>query len=179
MATSPHSPGDASTQEHCQGGDGTEARASLVLDVAEWLGSVTEAARVACSIVRTTLPEAESVEIKRTDGGAVRAYLAWRWQPHGGRMLLLRCWLCQKPRRALYGFRVGNDGRYYKAVRADWECRTCAMLRYSSEGSALLIRGGMLSRILGRPFPDVSSPRPEPWLPYVFTSFEQAMEAVG
>jgi hypothetical protein len=94
-------------------------------------------------------------------------------------MLLLRCWLCQKPRRALYGFKIGNDGWYYKAVRADWECRTCAMLCYSSEGSALLIRGGMLSRILGRPFPDVSSPRPEPWLPYVFTSFEQAMEAVG
>jgi hypothetical protein len=40
------------------------------------------------------------------------------------------------------------------------------MLRYSSEGGALLIRGGMLSRLLGRPVPDLPFPRPEPWLPY-------------
>jgi hypothetical protein len=26
--------------------------------------------------------------------------------------------------------RVGDDGRYYKAVRANWECRRCAGLRY-------------------------------------------------
>jgi hypothetical protein len=37
VATSVHSPGDAPTQEHCQGSDGAEARGSLVLDVAEWL----------------------------------------------------------------------------------------------------------------------------------------------
>ena len=35
VATSIHSLGDASTQEHCQGSDGEEARGSLVLDVAE------------------------------------------------------------------------------------------------------------------------------------------------
>ncbi len=37
VATSVHSPGDASTQEHCQGSDGAEVGSSLVLDVAEWL----------------------------------------------------------------------------------------------------------------------------------------------
>ena len=37
VATSLHSPGDAPTQEHCQGRDGAEAGGSLVLDVAEWL----------------------------------------------------------------------------------------------------------------------------------------------
>jgi len=30
--------------------------------------------------------------------------------------------------------RVGDDGRYYKAVSANWECRRCAGLRYYSEG---------------------------------------------
>ena len=47
--------------------------------------------------------------------------------------------------RALYGAKVGNDGRFYKAVRADWECRQCAELRYSSEGGALVLRGGPIS----------------------------------
>ena len=37
VATSVHSPGHASAQEHCQGSDGAEAGGSLVLDVAEWL----------------------------------------------------------------------------------------------------------------------------------------------
>jgi len=35
VATSIHSPGDASAQEHCQGSDGAEVGGSLVLDVAE------------------------------------------------------------------------------------------------------------------------------------------------
>jgi hypothetical protein len=134
--------------------------------------SVKEAVRVARHVPRTSRPEAESVEIKRTDGSTVPVYLAWRWQPHGGRSLLLRCWQCQRPSRALYGAKVGNDGRFYKAVMADWECRRCAQLRYSSEGGALVLRGGPISRLLRHPCPDLSSPRPESWLPYVFTSID-------
>ena len=141
-------------------------------------GSVTEALRVARSIPRTRLPEAESVEIKRTDGTAVSIYLAWRRQPRGGRTLLLRCWQCQRPSRALYGFKVGDDGRFYKAVMADWGCRRCSELRYASEGGALVIRGGLLSRLLGRPLPNVPSARPDLWLPYVFSSLDDAMAEV-
>ncbi len=37
LATSVHSPGDASAQEHCQGSDGAQVGSSVVLDVAEWL----------------------------------------------------------------------------------------------------------------------------------------------
>jgi len=37
LATSVPAPGDASAQEHCQGGDGTASGGSPVLDVAEWL----------------------------------------------------------------------------------------------------------------------------------------------
>ena len=72
-----------------------------------------------------------------------------------------------------------SGGRYYKAVRADWECRRCAELRYSSEGGALVFREGMLSRLFRRPVASVSSPRPEVWLPYVFTDIDQALEAVA
>ncbi len=53
------------------------------------------------------------------------------------------------------------------------------MLRYSSEGGALLIRGGRLSRLLRMEVPDMSSPRPELWLPYVFydpREFEEWLE---
>jgi hypothetical protein len=135
-------------------------------------GEVKEAVRVARFVPQTGLGEADSLRIKRTDGSNVPIYLAWRRQPHGGQSLLLRCWRCQRLCRALYGFKVGNDGRYYKAVRADWECRECAELRYSSEGSGLVLRGGPISRLLRHPCPDLSSPRPESWLPYVFTSID-------
>jgi len=33
---------------------------------------------------------------------------------------------------------------------------------------ALLLRGGAISRLLGQPIPDLPSPRPESWFPYVF-----------
>src|SRR5713101_9564427 len=37
LATSVHSPGDASAQKHCQGSDGAQVGSPLVLDVAKWL----------------------------------------------------------------------------------------------------------------------------------------------
>ncbi len=141
-------------------------------------GEIKDAVSVARSIPQTGLPEAPSVVIKRIDGSIVPVYLAWRWQPHGGRSLLLRCWRCQKPCRALYGARVGDNGRFYVARLADWECRRCAGLRYSSEGRGLLIGSPrILSRLLGRDIGPTYSPRPEPWLPLVFSSLAQAADA--
>jgi len=140
-------------------------------------GEIKEAVRVARSIPQTNLPEAESVEVQRTDGSTVPVYVTWRRQPHGGRSLLLRCWKCQRPCRGLYGAEVGDDGRFYVVRRADWECRRCAGLRYSSEGSALWIRGGILSQLFRQPAGSVSSPRPEPWLPFVFSSPDQAADS--
>jgi hypothetical protein len=132
-------------------------------------GKVEEAVRVGRFAVKTRFQEADAVEARRTDGSAVSIYLVWRRQPHGGRSLLLRCWRCQKPSRALYGAKVGDDGRFYIARRADWECRTCAKLRYSSEGGNL--QPGMQFRAFG------NLPRPELWLPYVFTSPQEASRA--
>lgn len=135
-----------------------------------------QAVRVARSIPRPNFSECESVEIKRPDGNTVPVYLVWRRQPHGGRSLLLRCSHCGKACRALYGAKVGDDGRFYVAVRANWECRECAGLRYSSEGGALIIRTrcGRLRSLAAALGP---APRQEPWLPYVFASPMDAAEA--
>jgi len=82
------------------------------------------------------------------------------------RSLLLICWNCQRPCRALYGYKKGDDGRYYVVKRAEWECRTCAGLRYSSEGGFL--RPGRFFRALG------NLDRPDLWLPCVYTNIECA-----
>jgi hypothetical protein len=140
-------------------------------------GVTKDAVRIARQLPRTSLSEADSVEIKRTDGSTVPIYLAWRRQPHGGRSLLLKCWQCQTPSRALYGWKIGNDGRYYCAVLADWQCRRCAELSYASEGSGLVYRSRVVSRIFRMPCAAVTSPRPDVWLPYVFSSPEDAARA--
>src|ERR1700676_2031742 len=95
----------------------------------------------------------------------------------GANALLLRCWSCQRPCRALYGYRVGSDGRYYRAELADWQCRKCAALSYSSEGSALIIwEERSLDSLSAQPlrFPSL---RPDLWLPDVFSSPEDAERA--
>jgi hypothetical protein len=102
-------------------------------------GKLKEAVRV-CVVSRSGPGEVPFIEVKRLDGSTVPVYLFWRWQPCGGKSLLLRCWRCQRACRALYGWEVGDNGRIYIARQADWECRTCAKLRYSSEGGALFIR---------------------------------------
>ena len=141
-------------------------------------GKVKEAVRLIRRGAVASLAEVDSIELKRTDGSVVSVYLTWQDLPrNSGRGLLLECWRCGMPRRALYGAKVGDDGRFYGARRADWECRTCCTLRYSSEGGALLIRGGLMSRLLGQPFPDLPSPRPELWLPNIFSSPRDAAAA--
>jgi hypothetical protein len=119
------------------------------------------------------------VELKRTDGTHTLVRTIERTLPrNGGKALLLICPGCRKPCRALYGWEWDNFSRRSdRCRRSNWECRCCAGLRYSSEGGALLIRGGPVSRVLGRPVPDSPSPRPELWLPYVFASPMDAVAA--
>ena len=136
-------------------------------------GKLKEAVRIMRVVGNPGLPEAASVEVKRPGGSAMPIYLVWRWQPHGGNSLLLRCWRCHKPRRELYGVRVA-----YGAIRqADWECRICARLSYSSEGEALIFRGGVLSKIFGQPTNSVTFSGPKPWLPFIFSSLQGAVAA--
>jgi hypothetical protein len=143
-------------------------------------GKIKEAVRV--FIHRWPGPgEAPHAEIKRTDGRNVDIYFTWQWKAHERNSLLLRCWSCQKPSRALYGARVGTEGRYYAVRQADWQCRRCAGLRYSSEGGRLVVRsrGNFILRIEaqhGVTHGSLRWPRPPSWHPYIFSEPANAVE---
>ena len=113
-------------------------------------------------------------EIKRHDGTQDFIRTLLRTLPRNrGRVRLLICPYCSIPRRGLYGWEP--CGRFTNSVvRSTWGCRKCNLLRYASEGGARLIRS---RGTLGLVFGTSQSPRPEPWLPYVFTSTEEAAEA--
>jgi hypothetical protein len=140
-------------------------------------GTVKEAARVAPyyeAAGRGGPDWTGSFEIKRHDGTRDFIRTLLRTLPrNGGRVRLLICPYCSIPRRGLYGWEPG--GRFTNSVpRSTWGCRECNGLRYASEGGALLIRSrGTLGLVFGTGY----SPRPESWLPDVFTSTEEAVEA--
>jgi hypothetical protein len=120
------------------------------------------------------------VELKRTDESTTVLRLVWRTLPrNGGRALFLLCPHCDTPRRHVYGWEWDSFSGWSNRVRrTDWCCRSCNRLRYSSEGGYL--RPGHLGRLgqLGIMLRAYGSlPRPESWLPCVFTSPEEAAEA--
>ena len=109
---------------------------------------------------------ADWAEIKRPDGTRDLIRTLVRPLPrNGGQARLLICPYCKIPRRGLYRWELG--GRYTSSsTRSTWGCRKCNLLRYGSEGGALVVRPrGMLSLVFGT----AHSPRPESWLPYVFS----------
>ena len=130
-------------------------------------GEIKEAVRLA----RFAGTFDDHVELKRTDGSSTVLRIVWRTLPrNGGRALLLRCPYCDTPRRHVYGWEWDSFSGWSNRVRrTDWCCRSCNRLRYSSEGGYLC--GPRMFRVLG------NLPRPESWLPYVFTSPEEAAEA--
>jgi hypothetical protein len=123
-------------------------------------------------------PDSEQLEVKRTNGSLLLVRYAWRHQPcNGGRFLLLMCWRCARLRRMLYAWEAG--GQYTNSAQvSDWQCRSCAGLRYASEGGALVHRGrGAIARLFEAYDGPLRSDRPEPWYPYVFTSPAEAAAA--
>ena len=88
---------------------------------------------------------------------------------NGSKVRFVVCPLCQKPRRALYAWRV-NRTRANCVFPTSWECRECTGLRYASEGGALRLRP--LPIVLeGRLFViRENSLRPESCWPYVFVN---------
>ena len=135
--------------------------------------SKAEAVRL-MRVVGKSRPPRSSIRGSYTPARVRHAYLLrWCWQPHGGNSMLLRCWQCRKPYRALYGVRVDRG----EVKQTDWQCRTCAGLRYSSEGGALLMNGTVLTRLLSQPLDSLRFPGPEKWLPHIFPSFEAAVAA--
>ena len=144
-------------------------------------GTVQEAARIAPYYETADLGGLDwtgAVEVKRHDGTRNFIRTVLRPQPQNeGRVRLLICPYCKVPRRALYGWEPG--GRFTNSAQTSrWQCRTCAGLRYASEGGALVLRSRWaLARLIEQQFGRCRSPRPVPWLPYVFTSPEEAVEA--
>jgi hypothetical protein len=120
------------------------------------------------------------VELKRSDGDATVLRIMWRMLPrNGGQALLLVCSYCNTPRRHVYGWEWDSFSGWSNRVRrVSWRCRSCARLRYSSEGGYLRPAYGRLGHLgvmLRASWGNL--PRPESWLPYVFTSPEEAAEA--
>jgi hypothetical protein len=92
----------------------------------------------------------------RNPSGFVRT--VFRRMPRGtGVALLLVCRTCDRPRRFLYG---GQNWHGHLRLFTSWCCRSCAGLRFASEGQFDSLGWGY--------------PRPEPWNPYVFPSVEEA-----
>jgi hypothetical protein len=109
------------------------------------------------------------IEIKRPDGSHTLMRTVERPLPrNGGKALLLVCPVCRSRTRALYGWRA-NRFRTHSVFVHRWQCRTCAGLRYSSEGGALVVRArGSLARLVDSLCGLNRQERPLLWYPYVF-----------
>jgi hypothetical protein len=107
-------------------------------------------------------------EIRRPDGTRDLIRTLLRPLPrNGGKARLLICRYCKTPRRGLYGWELGGP----RVTRSTWGCRKCYSLRYASEGGALVHHDrGALTSLFESLCGPIRSDRPEPWLPYVFTS---------
>jgi hypothetical protein len=150
----------------------------LLIWRSEYDGEIKEAVRVIRLGPPPYLPEADEIEVKRTDGSVFHIRVLKRPMPrNGGQVILLACPCCCVLRHALYGWRPGGQFTT-SAVTSNWQCRRCAELRYASEGGALISVGrGAISRLLNINFGPLRSDRPEPWYPYVFSSPSDAAAA--
>ena len=117
-------------------------------------------------------------EIKRPGGTRDRIRTLLRPLPrNGGKARLLICPYCKTPCRGLYGWELGRPFTA-RIMRSTWGCWKCNSLRYASEGGALVHHErGAFGRLIESLCGPARSDRPEPWLPYVFTSPEKAAEA--
>jgi hypothetical protein len=143
-------------------------------------GEIMEAVRLRHFIACGREANDYDVELKRTDGSATVLRIVWRGLPrNGGRALFMFCPYCDTPRRHVYGWEWDSVSGWSNSVRSiSWRCRSCARMRYSSEGGYLRPSGlgrlgqlGVMLRAYG------NLPRPDPWLPYVFTSPDTAAES--
>jgi len=149
----------------------------LLIWKSEHDGEIKEAVRIAPHYETPGLGGLDwtgAVEIKRHDG--TRNFIRTLLRPlprNRGSVRLLICPYCNTGRRALYGWQPG--GQYTSSsVTCPWQCRSCAGLRYASEGEALVFRSRWaFARLIEGQF-GCRSPRPESWLPCVFTSPEEA-----
>lgn len=138
-------------------------------------GEIMEAVRLRC-VEKESKDFNRYVELKRTNGSTTVLRILWRMLPRkGGFVLFLLCPCCETPRRHVYGWEWNPfSGRSNVVMSVSWRCRSCARLRYSSEGGCLRPPSlGPLGQ-LGVTFRASwgNLPRPGPWLPYVLTSID-------
>ena len=138
-------------------------------------GEIKEAVRLACYMIAGA-ERTWAAELKRVDESTTVLRIVWRMLPrNGGRALFLLCPCCETPRRFVYGWEWDSFSGWSNRVRnVSWRCRSCARLRYSSEGGYLCqgVRAERLFAGMGFPGKLPPLPRPESWLPYVFTSID-------
>lgn len=142
----------------------------LLIWLEESSGKLIEAARVVeYTPMDRELDWARCLEIKRADGSKNWIVTVARPMPrNGGKARLVICPRCQRSRRALYPWKL-NPAKRHAVFTSSWQCRSCAQLRYASEGGALVFRP---RTELGRRIRAVEGDRkdrPRPWYPYAFT----------
>jgi len=116
------------------------------------------------------------VEIRRHDGTRNYIHTIERLMPrNGGRARLLVCTRCQRPRRTLYPWTLNPARPCAVFIASTWQCRSCARLRYASEGGALVSHSRTdLGRIFEAVVGPSRSPRPERFYPFLFSNPEDA-----
>lgn len=148
----------------------------LILKDDRHSGEIKEAVRMARYVETSNSRVTDDhLELKRTDGSATVLRIAWRMlRRNGRRALLIVCSYCNKPRRYVYGWEWDSSSGWSNRVKQiNWRCRSCARLRYSSEGGYLRLTGlGRLEQLEVTLRAYGSLPRPELWLPHIFTSID-------
>jgi len=142
-----------------------------------WNGEVILAARVAShsEAAASDTDLTSVVEVKRPDGTRNWIWTIERPLPrHGGKARHFVCPRCQHPRRALYDWKL-NPSKPHAVFASTWQCRSCAQLRYASEGGALVVHPRTeLGRLIEAVEGTSRSLRPDPWYPYVFANPKDA-----
>ena len=138
-------------------------------------GDLKEAVRLTCHM---SAGGTWVAELKRTEGSLTVLRIVWRTLPrNGGRALFLLCPQCNIPRRFVYGWQWDSfSGRSNRVRQVPWCCRSCNLLRYSSEGGYLCQgkRANSMFRAFG--LGNVGNlPRPVRWYPHVFTNPDDAI----
>ena len=148
-----------------------------------WMDQDGERILEAVRVMRFTemeqdIPWAKCVEIKRADRTKNWVLTIERPLPrNGGKARLVICPRCQSPRRALYPWKLDSSRRHAVFV-SGWQCRSCAQLRYASEGGALVFRPWT---DLGRIIRNLEGDRkdgPEPCYPWVFSNPADARSVI-
>lgn len=142
---------------------------------------IVVAARVAaCTEMDQEIEWARCVEIRRPGGSRNWILTTERPMPrNGGRDRLVICPRCQRPRRVLYPWKL-NPAKRHAVFTSSWQCRSCAQLRYASEGGALVFHPRTdLGRLIEAVEGPSRSPRPEPWYPHVFADPTDAEAICG